>query len=99
ARPGIFVRPMTTTTADMERLERVQARAHAIWEREGRPEGKHLAHWRRAQRLVVADELRAMAVALDPDSSPRPCLAAYFDHIIVAGRVREDMAHGEREAV
>src|SRR5262249_13132122 len=62
------------------------------------PEGKHLAHWRRAQRLVVADELRAMAAALDRDASPGT-LTAYFDHIIVSGRVRKDLAQNERESV
>jgi hypothetical protein len=98
-RPGKFAKPMTTTSAERERLKRVHARAHAIWEKEGRPEGKHLAHWRRAQRLVAADELRAMAAALDPDTSPCPSLTAYFDHIIVSGRIREDMAQSEREAV
>src|SRR5262249_31792227 len=30
--------------ADIE--QRVRARAHAIWEQEGRPEGKHLQHGR-----------------------------------------------------
>jgi hypothetical protein len=30
------------------RDDRVRERAQAIWEREGRPEGKHEEHWRRA---------------------------------------------------
>ena len=33
---------------------RVRERAHAIWEREGRPEGGHERHWATAE-----DELRA----------------------------------------
>jgi hypothetical protein len=35
-----------------ERSAREQAlreRAYAIWEEEGRPDGKHLDHWRRAE--------------------------------------------------
>ena len=31
-----------------DREERIRRRAHEIWEREGRPEGEHDAHWARA---------------------------------------------------
>ena len=27
----------------------IRERAYAIWEEEGRPDGKHLEHWRRAE--------------------------------------------------
>ena len=40
----------------------IKARAYAIWEEEGRPEGKHLEHWTRA-----AQEL---------DDSPAPAAPA-----------------------
>jgi hypothetical protein len=32
--------------------EDIKARAYAMWEEEGRPEGKHLEHWSRAAREV-----------------------------------------------
>ncbi len=32
------------------REERVRARAYEIWEREGRTEGSHEAHWQQAER-------------------------------------------------
>jgi hypothetical protein len=32
---------------------KVRERAHAIWEREGRPEGKHDDHWHQAQRELA----------------------------------------------
>ena len=35
--------------------ERVKARAYAIWESEGRPEGKHLDHWLQAEREVLIE--------------------------------------------
>ncbi|AWK87744.1 DUF2934 domain-containing protein [Azospirillum thermophilum] len=35
---------------------RVRARAYDIWEREGRPEGRHLDHWARAAREISAGE-------------------------------------------
>jgi hypothetical protein len=33
---------------DNDRNELIQRRAYAIWEHEGRPEGRHDEHWRRA---------------------------------------------------
>ena len=36
--------------------ERIRRRAHEIWEREGRPEGRHEEHWARARREVEAEE-------------------------------------------
>lgn len=33
---------------DSDRNELIKQRAYAIWEREGRPEGRHEAHWQRA---------------------------------------------------
>jgi hypothetical protein len=34
--------------------EGIRARAYAIWEDEGRPDGQHLEHWRRAMDEVAA---------------------------------------------
>ena len=41
----------------------IKMRAYAIWENEGRPEGKHLEHWRMAARevAVVVDMPKATA--------------------------------------
>lgn len=41
-----------------DREERIRRRAHEIWEREGRPEGEHDAHWARAC-AEIDDEDRA----------------------------------------
>jgi hypothetical protein len=30
----------------------VKTRAYSIWEEEGKPEGKHLEHWRRATQEI-----------------------------------------------
>jgi hypothetical protein len=38
--------------------DRVRARAHAIWEAEGRPAGRAEEHWDRARRELEADSLR-----------------------------------------
>jgi hypothetical protein len=39
-----------------DRDERIRARAHAIWEREGRQEGSQDAHWQRAERELAEEE-------------------------------------------
>jgi hypothetical protein len=39
-----------------ERERRIRERAYAIWEREGRPHGKDLEHWRRAEAEIAAGE-------------------------------------------
>ena len=36
--------------------DRIRRRAHAIWEREGRPEGRQQEHWERARREIEAEE-------------------------------------------
>ena len=41
---------------DKEREDRVRARAHAIWEREGQPEGGAERHWAQAEEELRADE-------------------------------------------
>ena len=35
-----------------DRDEKLAARAYAIWEREGRPEGRHDEHWAQAAREI-----------------------------------------------
>ena len=44
---------------DQEIERRVWERAYAIWEKEGRPHGKHVEHWERAKRLLAAEGLLA----------------------------------------
>jgi hypothetical protein len=39
-----------------EKEERTRLRAHEIWEREGRPEGKEAEHWERASREIESEE-------------------------------------------
>lgn len=39
----------------MNREERIKARAHAIWENEGRPEARSNDHWERAEREIDSE--------------------------------------------
>ena len=41
---------------DQDREERIRARAYAIWEREGRQEGSHEAHWQQAETELRDEE-------------------------------------------
>lgn len=55
-------------TDDLE--ERIRQRAHAIWEREGRPEGRHDANWELAsEEIAIEDNYRA---TLKPNPSRGP---------------------------
>jgi hypothetical protein len=38
------------------REERIRAKAHALWEEAGRPEGQADDHWLKAARLIDADQ-------------------------------------------
>lgn len=52
----------------------IRARAHELWEREGRPDGRALAHWLRAERELTADADGALgglrAPMLRPEFEP-----------------------------
>jgi hypothetical protein len=39
-----------------DRERKIRDRAHRLWEDEGRPEGRQLAHWGEAERQVLAEE-------------------------------------------
>lgn len=41
----------------MDRNERIRARAHEIWESEGRPEGREAEHWMRAEAEISDEEV------------------------------------------
>lgn len=41
---------------DMNRQERIRIRAHEIWERQGRPEGRHEEHWLQAVREIEMED-------------------------------------------
>ncbi len=54
--------------------EQIKDLAHAIWEQEGRPEGKHLEHYFRAKQIL--EEKEATNVIILGPSSPIIQLAA-----------------------
>ena len=42
---------------------RIRERAYAIWERAGRPDGRHIEHWEQATREIAEED-----AALGPDA-------------------------------
>ena len=56
---------LTTTGAENEQAvfhQRVQERAYALWQEEGRPEGRQFDHWAQAELEVYATPTAATAV-------------------------------------
>lgn len=41
---------------DDERLQRIRNRAHALWEKAGRPHGEDAEHWSQAELEIAAEE-------------------------------------------
>lgn len=54
----------------------IRERAHALWEHEGRPHGRHDAHWEQARREI--EETRAKAATKNPTraTTKKPAAAA-----------------------
>lgn len=54
-------------TAD--RQQRIEQKAYEIWQREGRPHGRHDEHWREAEAEVAGEERTAAGTG---QASPEP---------------------------
>jgi hypothetical protein len=56
---------------DTDREQRIRACAHAIWEREGRPEGREDEHWRLASDEIEREDsgsgMGAISEKMEPD--------------------------------
>jgi hypothetical protein len=39
----------------MDKQQRVELRAYAIWQEEGQPQGRHEVHWLLAEREIAAE--------------------------------------------
>ena len=44
---------------DQDRERRIHERAYALWQSEGRPEGRHEEHWRQAREAVDGEDAAA----------------------------------------
>jgi hypothetical protein len=61
---------------NQSKRDRIAARAHEIWEREGRPHDKAEEHWRRAEQEVAREDggqqMGAPAESTPPKIDTRP---------------------------
>jgi hypothetical protein len=62
--------PKAAATRDTEALrKRVEERAYALWESEGRPLGRDLDHWRQAESEITAPNNAETAPKSNPTAS------------------------------
>jgi hypothetical protein len=54
---------------------KIQQRAYAIWERENRPEGRHLEHWHCAQAEIEAEQPSSAGQPDEPTSGQADSIA------------------------
>ncbi|WP_119677352.1 DUF2934 domain-containing protein [Indioceanicola profundi] len=50
--------------------DRIRQKAHDIWEREGRPEGREREHWDMASELIAQHDNAAMTRGPNPSHGP-----------------------------
>jgi hypothetical protein len=53
------------------REERIRTRAHALWEADGKPEGRDRAHWEQAAKLVDEEERADARARAHPEDAER----------------------------
>jgi len=54
------------------REERIRQKAHALWEKEGRPTGQGARHWEEAEKQEIeAESIAAGQPSKDPTHQPR----------------------------
>lgn len=59
---------------DQDHQERIRQRAHEIWEREGRPEGRDSDHWSQAEQELRTETGGEQPA--DPGDEPKPARTA-----------------------
>jgi hypothetical protein len=53
------------------REERIRAKAHQLWEADGKPQGHDREHWEQAAKLVEEEEQKAAKAEVDPEAAQR----------------------------
>ena len=64
-----------------DRQERIRQRAHAIWEKAGRPQGAHQQHWDQATAEIDGEDAKpkpkaAKSATARTKAGPKPAAAA-----------------------
>jgi hypothetical protein len=53
----------------MDDEDRIRRHAYAIWEAEGRPDGRHEEHWQRAVQEIAAERTGGASARAEPEAS------------------------------
>jgi hypothetical protein len=64
---------------EQDREEQIRQRAYRIWEREGRSEGSHEAHWQQAERELEDERAGAAGTAEHSEGSQRSAASTERD--------------------
>jgi hypothetical protein len=54
------------------REARIRAKAHQLWQEDGKPDGLDRVHWERAAQIVDAEDLQAARAKAAPGQPPVP---------------------------
>jgi hypothetical protein len=63
-------------TDDTQLQNRIRAKAHHLWEEEGRPEGREMDHWDKARILVAIEDDRTSLIPVQPARPEEAALQA-----------------------
>ena len=69
-----------------DRESRIRQRAHALWEQDGRPEGRHEDHWQQASQEVEGGPAQPQDGETAPTDGSEP-----------AGKSLDEIATGEHQ--
>ena len=61
---------MNATAVNPPTAEQIAICAYLIWEKEGRPQGRELAHWIQAEKQLLADHHHDKGVLTGATASP-----------------------------
>lgn len=75
-----------------EREQRIRERAHALWEAEGRPAGRHDQHWTDAEQEIDAASAGEKTVVTEPQPRTRKARASKPDVAAKPAAVSSDPA-------
>jgi hypothetical protein len=68
------------SSSDVSREERIQARAYALWEEDGRPEGRSERHWHQARAEIESERSGPLAEGSAPAAGRKPNAKAKEPH-------------------
>ena len=62
-----------TQERDLE--QRIRARAHQLWEQEGRPDGRADSHWEQAKAIIALEDAHHQTLKPSEPPAPEPLIA------------------------